>query len=254
METKFDFAKSLIRTAGEFLKQHMNEPREITAKSNFNDLVTDLDQKVQDFLVAAISQAYPEDSFFAEEDDQRSPICEGKVWVIDPIDGTNNFIAQKTDFAIVLAYYENGSGQFGLIYDVMADRLFHGGGQFEVCCNERTLQSYQTKALSQSLIIVNPGMCMQNISGLAALSSNVLGLRTYGSAALSMARVLSGQAMGYFSHISPWDYAAGQIMGEKLGYVTLSMTKTSLNFRDRQYVMLVPEEKLVELDQFLELE
>lgn len=254
MAIKFDFAKALIRSAGEFLKAHMDEPFEIEEKSSFTDLVTDMDKKVQAFLVSKIHQAYPEDCFFAEEDDQRQAIHKGNVWVIDPIDGTNNFVAQKSDFAIVLAYYEDGIGRFGLIYDVMADHLFHGGGEFEVYCNDQLLTPYQPKALNQSLIIVNPGMCTDNLGGLSELTKAVLGMRTYGSAAISMARVLSGKALGYFSHISPWDYAAGQIMGEKLGYLTLSMTSEPLNFKDRQYVMLIPEKKLVELGHFLEID
>ena len=51
----------------------------------------------------------------------------GAVWVIDPIDGTNNFVTQKEDFAVMVAYFEDGIGQFGLIYDVMRDHLFRGG-------------------------------------------------------------------------------------------------------------------------------
>lgn len=232
----------------------MDEPFEIREKTNFKDLVTDMDKRVQHFLVSEIHEAYPEDLFFAEEDDERQPIHQGKVWVIDPIDGTNNFIAQKDDFAIALAYYEDGVGQFGLIYDVMAERLFYGGGQFDVYCNDRLLEPYQNRDLSQSTIIVNPGMCLENTLGLRNLAPRVLGLRTYGSATLSMARVLSGQSLAYFSHISPWDYAAGQIMGQKLGYTTLSMSSEDLNFEDRQYVMFVPEVKVKELRELLEFE
>ena len=162
METKFEFAKSLILGAGDFLRKHMDEPFEVTVKTDFTDLVTDLDKAVQDFLVSRIRETYPQDCFFAEEDDSRQSVEQGQVWVIDPIDGTSNFVAQKDDFAIVLAYFEDGVGQFGLIYDVMADRLYHGGGQFDVYCNNTPLQPYQDRPLRQSLAIVNPGMCIAN--------------------------------------------------------------------------------------------
>ena len=75
-----------------------------------------MDQKVQATLVHKILEAYPEDQIFAEEDELRAPIHSGKVWVIDPIDGTNNFVTQKEDFAVMVAYFEEGIGQFGLIY------------------------------------------------------------------------------------------------------------------------------------------
>mgnify|MGYP001671485914 CR=1 FL=1 len=74
------------------------------------------------------------------------------LWIVDPIDGTNNFVAQKADFAVVLAYFENGIGQFGVIYDVIGDKLYHGGGQFDVYCNEQKLPSYQDRPLNQFLM------------------------------------------------------------------------------------------------------
>ena len=83
-------------------------------------------------MVEKITNRYPEDRIFAEEDGLRSPISEGAVWVIDPIDGTNNFVTQKEDFAVMVAYFEDGIGQFGLIYDVMRGITFLRGGEFPV--------------------------------------------------------------------------------------------------------------------------
>ncbi|MET3557982.1 myo-inositol-1(or 4)-monophosphatase [Streptococcus rupicaprae] len=251
MEAKFDFAKSLVCSAGEYLKAGMDQPLAITEKTDFTDLVTDMDRKVQDFLISEILSQYPADHFLAEEEDYKQPIDKGAVWVIDPIDGTNNFVAQKCDFAISLAYFEDGVGQFGLIYDVMAEQLFYGGGQFDVFCNDQPLPAYQAKRLSKSLLAINPGMYRHNIQGLAGLADQVLGIRTYGSAAISMAKVLSGQLLGYISHISPWDYAAAKVMGERLGYVTIGLVE-ELNFQDRQYVMMVPACQLDVITEILE--
>lgn len=83
------------------------------------------------------------DAILAEENDVRHPINQGNVWVIDPIDGTVNFIVQGSQFAVMIAYYEQGIGQFGLIYDVMADQLLAGGGDFEVTLNGDKLPAYQ---------------------------------------------------------------------------------------------------------------
>lgn len=253
MEAKFDFAKALVWSAGEFLKAGMDQPFEITEKTDFTDLVTDMDRKVQEFLITEIALHYPDDGFLAEEEDYKQAITDGAVWVIDPIDGTNNFVAQRADFAISLAYYENGQGQFGIIYDVMAGQLFYGGGQFEVFCNDEILPVYQDKPLNQSLLAITPLMYRYNIEGSANLASHVLGLRAYGSATLSMAKVLTGQLMGYISHISPWDYAAAKVMGERLGYVTVSLTDQELDFESRQYVMMVPQTKLELIKELMEM-
>lgn len=247
MENKFEFAKSLVYEAAAYIKAHMDEDLAIMAKSSPTDLVTRLDEEVQDLMVGRILENYPCDQIFAEEKNLRHPILEGQVWVIDPIDGTNNFIAQKTDFAIMLAYFEEGQGQFGLIYDVMRDQLYHGGGAFPVCCNERELLAYKERDLQQSLVSMSAGILEQNAWGLADLAAQSLGTRIYGSAGISLAKVLSGQLLLYASQIYPWDYAAASIMGEKLGYEVLTLEGKRPDFASREAVIILPCQKAAEI-------
>ncbi len=130
METKYHFAQTIVLEAGNFLRQHLHDDLQIEEKGDFTDLVTHLDKQVQEMLTQQIQSRYQGDGILGEEGGDVSSIHEGNVWVIDPIDGTTNFIAQKTDFAIMIAYFENGVGKFGIIYDVMRDKLFHGGDSF----------------------------------------------------------------------------------------------------------------------------
>ena len=95
MDAKFDFAKLLVYKAGQFIKSEMQNTFDVEEKSRFDDLVTSLDKKTQKLLIQEIIQHYPDDNILAEEDDVRSPIAQGNVWVLDPIDGTVNFIVQK---------------------------------------------------------------------------------------------------------------------------------------------------------------
>lgn len=139
MESKFEFAKQLIREAGQLILKHLSDELVVEEKGRFDDLVTSLDKEVQDFLVTEIHKHYPADAILAEENNLRHSVTDGKVWVLDPIDGTVNFIVQRDYFAILIAYYEDGLGQFGLIYDVINDRLFHGGGIFDVYMNDELL-------------------------------------------------------------------------------------------------------------------
>ncbi|MCI5871670.1 inositol monophosphatase family protein [Streptococcus sp.] len=244
METKFEFAKSLIKEAGALVKESMKNPLEIASKSQFDDLVTNVDQATQQFLVEQIKLYYPNDFILAEEGHLLHPIDEGNVWVLDPIDGTVNFVSQGQDFAIMLAYYEAGVGQFGIIYNLMGDQLYAGGGVFPVTLNGQELSPYKDKPISQFLIAANSGMYAHNTMGVGELIKQSLGLRVYGSAGISMSRVLEGKLMAYFSCIYPWDYAAASIMGESLGYVTLTMTGEHPDFRTRQAIMFVPKDKL----------
>ncbi|MCQ8255923.1 inositol monophosphatase family protein, partial [Streptococcus suis] len=107
-----------------------------------------------------------------------SSIHEGNVWVIDPIYGTTNFIAQKTDFAIMIAYFENGVGKFGIIYDVMRDKLFHGGDSVPVYCNQERLKKPELRPLRQSLIGIDAKLYAGNAHGVAELANQSLGTRS----------------------------------------------------------------------------
>ncbi|MFS1663707.1 inositol monophosphatase family protein [Streptococcus sp. zg-JUN1979] len=241
MDDKLAFAKDLIRRAGKRILEALSDDLEIEEKSGFDDLVTTLDKQIQQFLIEEISCRYPEDAILAEENNVRHPFDDGKVWIIDPIDGTVNFIVQKDYFAVLLAYYEDGVGQFGLIYDVVNDRLCYGGGQYDVYLNDELLPSYQEKPLSRCLVAANGGMFADNYKGLRDFIAKTLGLRVYGGAGISMSQVLSGKLLAYFSYLQPWDYAAAKIMGDKLGYVLVTMDAKEPDFTTRQAVMFVPK-------------
>lgn len=247
MENKYLFACQLIREAGNFIKHRLSDDLEIEEKSGFGDLVTNLDRETQQFLIERIKGRYPADAILAEENNLYHDLSDGAVWVIDPIDGTTNFIVQQDDFCILLAYAENGVGQFGLIYQVMADKLYHGGGQFEVCCNDQVLAPYQDKPLSQSLFACNSQMYRDNTANLGHVLGQSLGVRMYGGAGISMSYVLSGRLSGYFSNIQVWDYLPAKIMGERLGYLLLTLDGQAPDFKTRQEVMFIPALKKDEI-------
>ncbi len=251
METKYQFAQQIVLEAGAFLRQHRQDDLKVEIKSHFTDLVTQLDKQVQEDLTEKILARYPEDCIFGEECEDRHPISSGHVWVIDPIDGTTNFIVQGTDFAVLLAYFEEGVGKFGLIYDVMNDVLYHGGGDFPVYANDALLPSYQDKSASQGLIGLNTGLYAQNYAGLADFADCFLGTRSMGSAGLSFSRVLTQRLMAHASYVFPWDYAAASILGEKLGYVLVRVDGEKPSFDGREHVILIGKEKLEDVKRYL---
>ena len=229
---------------GDFIKDSLSKTITVEEKTAFDDLVTNIDKQTQDLLVARIQSAFPTDHIFAEENGLVHDIKDGNVWVLDPIDGTVNFIVQQENFCVMIAYYEEGQGKFGLIYNVMADELFYGGGQFDVYCNDKLLPVYQDRPLNRCLVASNAAMFAKNFHGLQSFINKTLGVRVYGGAGLSMSKVLSGQILAYFSVIYPWDYAAASIMGEKLGYQLETINGEALDYSSRQAVMLVPKAKL----------
>ena len=173
------------------------------------------------------------------------------MWIIDPIDGTNNFVAQGEDFAVMLAYFEDGVGKFGIIYDVMKGDCYHGGGDFPPCRNDERLPIFIKKPLREFLVAGNARMLETNEWGLADLGNAALGTRVYGSAAISFAKVLSGQLLTYITYLQPWDYAAASILGESLGYKVLTIAGDKVDFKTRQAVMMVPVEMIDEIQSYI---
>lgn len=251
MEAKFAFAKKIVLEAGDFLRQHLHDQLDIQIKSHFTDLVTQLDQQVEADLTSKILKQYPNDKILGEEGSQKISISDGNVWVIDPIDGTTNFIVQQEDFAVLLAYFENGQGKFAVLYDVMKDEMIHGGIDFPVCLNQQALPVFKNKDLNQGLIGLNTGLYSKNVDGLADLANQTLGTRSFGSAGIGFARVLKGQMLAHASYLYPWDYVAAQILGQPLGYelMTTDGQKPALN--GREMVILLPKIKEKEIKSFL---
>ena len=151
----------------------------------------------------------------------------------------------------MMAYFENGQGQFGLIYDVVKGDCYHGGGKFPVCRNNKPLAPFQEKPLGDFLIAGNSGMLETNEWGLADLSRAVLGVRVYGSAAISFAKILSGRLLTYITYLQPWDYAAANILGESLGYRVVTLSGETPNFQTRQPVMMLPLEMQEEIQSYI---
>ena len=169
--------KEIIKEAGAFIKESLSKTITVEEKTAFDDLVTNIDKQTQDLLVARIKSSFPSDNIFAEENGLVHNIKDGNVWVLDPIDGTVNFIVQQDNFCVMIAYYEDGQGKFGLIYNVMADQLFYGGGQFDVYCNDKLLPAYKSRPLDRCLVASNGAMYAKNFHGLKDLIDKTLGVR-----------------------------------------------------------------------------
>ena len=121
------YAKSLIKEAADNIKTSLSSELIIESKSEANDLVTNIDKETEQFFIKHIKEDFAEHRIFGEEgfgDDIKD--LNGYVWLLDPIDGTMNFIHQKKNFAISLGIYKDGVGILGYIYNVMEDDLLSG--------------------------------------------------------------------------------------------------------------------------------
>ncbi|WP_203362183.1 inositol monophosphatase family protein [Bacillus sp. REN10] len=229
------YAKSWITEAGKSIRASFKQSLNIQTKSNPNDLVTNMDKEIEKYFISNIRSTYPDHSILGEEGngDQLSSL-NGIVWIIDPIDGTMNFIHQQRNFVISIGIYEDGVGRLGYIYDVTHDELYFAEKGKGAYMNEVRLPPLEKFPVHQSLIAVNATWLVKNAyfdqRKLAALAMAVRGTRSYGSAALELAYVASGRLNSYLTmRLSPWDFAAGKIIVEEVGGVVTTLLGEELD-------------------------
>ncbi|ARJ51545.1 inositol monophosphatase family protein [Staphylococcus lutrae] len=217
----YDFAKSLVLEAGNNIRKWMVDELAIEVKSNPNDLVTNVDKAVEAFIVQKIQERYPHHRIIGEEGHGHDiHTTEGVVWVIDPIDGTLNFIHQGENFAISIGVFKEGQAYAGFVYDVMNDILYHakvGQGAYQ---NQDPIPQLSGTKVKESIIGMNPNWLTKPFLStiLQPVIADSRSARAYGSAALEIVYVATGHLAAYLTpRLQPWDYAGGMIILEEVG-------------------------------------
>lgn len=229
-------AKQWVKEAGDKIRESFSKTLNIQTKSNPNDLVTNIDKEIEQFFINKIRETYPEHRILGEEgygDELQN--FEGIVWIIDPIDGTMNFIHQQRNFAISLGVYENGIGKIGLVYDVAHDELYHAIHGKGAYMNDLHLPALKEAAVKESIIALNATWVMENHridpQLLIPLAKDARGTRSYGTAALEMVFVATGRVDAYISlRLSPWDFAGGAVIVEELGGIVTNLRGKKLDY------------------------
>jgi myo-inositol-1(or 4)-monophosphatase len=228
-------AKQWVLEAGERIRNSFESSLSIQYKSNPNDLVTNMDKEIEQFLIGKIQETFPGHKILGEEgygDEVTS--LDGVIWIIDPIDGTMNFVHQQRNFAISVGIYGDGIGYIGLIYDVVHNELYHafkGNGAY---MNEHPLPKLERVKIEEAIISINPIWVTENKRIdhrlISPIVKKVRGARSYGSAALECAYVASGRLDAYLTmRLAPWDFAAGIILVEEVGGVMTTLNGEKLD-------------------------
>lgn len=232
--------KDWIAVATALIKERLEEPLDVERKSNYSDLVTNVDKEVESFFVQQIRKEFPTDKILGEEGMGGEPVTDfsGRVWVIDPIDGTLNFVKQQENFCIMIGIYEDGKPVLGFIYEVMKKELIWGGPQVGVFINDTEINQISTDSLKDSLVNVNTMMFLQNDCHTQEIGLTGLGVRMCGCAGIGFKDTLLGRHHVYISYLQPWDYGAGLVLAETLGFVTIGLDNNKLDLKKRVPVLV----------------
>jgi Inositol monophosphatase family. len=238
--TKLDsLVRKWLEEAGERIHQSFDRPLEISTKTGRNDLVTIVDKETEKFFIERIQSHFPGHRIIGEEGQTDRPdSLDGIIWVIDPIDGTMNFVHQRKNFAISIGIYEDGVGQLGYIFDVVHRELYfarRGGGAF---FNHHKLPPLGKVSLENALIGLNANWIAKDPSFIPIVRE-AHGTRSFGSAAIEMGYVACGWLDAYINvRLAPWDWAAGKIIVEELGGKVTKLNGESLSLMEKSNVLI----------------
>lgn len=220
MEALKDLAVEIAKSAGALLMQRP-EQLDISTKSSDIDIVTQMDRASERFIVDAILKARPDDGIIGEEGADRASKS-GYTWVIDPIDGTVNYLYNMAGWSVSIAVKDQNGTVVGVVYSPTIDSLYtatRGGGAFlngsKISCNDPIELN---RALIATGFAYRSELRKEQVVQFNDLILKIRDYRRNGSAAIDICHVASGQVDGYYEMgLLEWDRAAAELIASEAG-------------------------------------
>ena len=211
------------RLAGETIRHYANQVRKLDIKNKaHNDFVTKVDREAETQVVRLLQRAYPDHAFWGEESGRIGGESEYE-WIIDPLDGTTNFLYGLPQYSVSIALKHKGRLMVGVVYDPLRDETFAAARGDGATLNGRRIRVSDRTSLQNALLGTGvPFRADQNLDlylkSLKALVPDTAGVRRMGSAALDLAYVASGRFDGFWElGLKEWDMAAGILLIQEAG-------------------------------------
>ncbi len=221
LKKRLEVAKHIVQEVGEFILSRTQNLGRIEAKSSPIDVVTEVDKEAQQKIATALQKAFPEDTIWGEE--SKEPLKDfSHTWVIDPIDGTSNYIHGLPFYTVSIAYFLEEKPVLGVLFAPALGELFwalRGNGAFR---NGERIRVSGVRSLHEAIFVTGFPHTKRRFEVMAPIYEYLLeecqALRSFGSAALGLAYVACGRCEGYLQlGISFYDVAAGVCLVEEAG-------------------------------------
>ena len=221
------------KAGGSVVERYFREGIIMRSKEVAN-LVSDADVEAEQAIVEVLRRAYPGHEVLGEESHTGDASAE-HVWVVDPLDGTNNFAHKIPHFAVSIAYYRGGQAECGVIFNPVRDDWHLAVRGQGATSNGRPARVSEAERLDESLVGVgfyyDRGAMMEaTLRAIGELKREMIhGIRRFGTASLDLTMVGMGMYGGYFEYeLSPWDFAAGRLFVEEAGGEVTTATGEAL--------------------------
>jgi len=240
-----EFAEELALSSGHWMVEQRNNIIELEyeSKSNHIDLVTRVDREVEQMVVARIRKHFPDHLILGEESTSVNDfsIIEHNLefcWVIDPIDGTMNFVHGIPHFAISIAVVKNGIPLAGVVYNPNSKELFSAARGWGARLNGKKITVSKQDTFKNSLVSTGFAAADWHIespfrSEVQKVFGHCRSIRISGSSALDLAYIAAGRMDGFWHRkLAPWDIAAGILLVEEAGGKVSSLDGQFFQFTD----------------------
>ncbi|WNO11196.1 inositol monophosphatase family protein [Teredinibacter sp. KSP-S5-2] len=226
MEPMLSIALKAARKAGELVEQAFERLDMVNIEEKGrNDYVSEVDRKSEQEVIYHLSKSYPDHKFLGEESGTVGPKDADYEWIIDPLDGTTNFLHGIPQFSVSLACLYKGQIEHAVVLDPIKREEFTASRGKGAMLNGRRIRVSGCKGMDGALIgtgIPFNGYALQNIDGyldcVREIAGQTAGIRRAGSAALDLAYVAAGRFDGFWEiGLKPWDMAAGVLLVKESG-------------------------------------
>uniref|UniRef100_A0A1B6KSK4 Inositol-1-monophosphatase n=2 Tax=Graphocephala atropunctata TaxID=36148 RepID=A0A1B6KSK4_9HEMI len=242
----FEVVLNITKDAGEIINEKIWQVKNVEIKFSAVDFVTETDREIEEKFKREISAKFPDHKFIGEEatgDGEKVQLTDSPTWIIDPIDGTMNFVHGYPYVCISVALLVNKETQIGIVYNPVMNQLFtarKGQGSFY---NGKPMRVSAVKELSEAVISTEVGLS-RNEEKLRVIADNIKtfiplaqGIRAVGACAMNMALVALGGADAFYE-FGPhaWDMAAGDLLIREAGGVVIDPSGGALDLMSRRVV------------------
>lgn len=231
MHPMLNIATRAARAAGDIIVRYVDRLDELNvASKERNDYVSEVDRRAEDAIIRILRKAYPDHGILAEESGTQAGSSDEYQWIIDPLDGTTNFLHGFPQFSVSIALSHKGRLEQGVVYDPLRQELFTASRGNGAQLNNRRLRVAQRKGLEGALLGTGfPFKTHEHLEAYLAMFRDLLletsGIRRPGSAALDLAYVAAGRLDGFWElKLNPWDMAAGVLLIQEAGGIVGDFT------------------------------
>jgi len=210
--------------AGSYIKKNIGKVTDVSYKSDIN-VVTNVDKRSEEIIINILRGHFPSHGFIAEEknNDNSDTVSSAYKWVIDPLDGTTNFLHGYPVFCVSIALEYRNNIMIGVVYDPMRDELFYAERRKGAFLNKKRIRVSRINKLKESLLSTGFAYNVNfaknnNIDNFVNFIKTSQAVRRGGSAALDLCYVACGRLEGFWElFLHPWDTAAGRLIAEEAG-------------------------------------